>query len=132
MLCVFAVRVWCRCAQVVEQSAGHVFNKGALFNVGFRQVSHDFDYLCLHDVDQLPESNNNRYEYPAAPTHLCSASSQFGYKMAYGAMVGGALLLTREHYRAVNGYSNFYWYLCCALFFVCAALCSFVLFNVKG
>ncbi len=103
---------------VIEQTQGHVFNKGALFNSGFRSIHHEFDYFVLHDVDQLPESENNKYTYPEsrgnqqgglAPVHLCSASSQFDYKIAYGAMVGGALLLTREHFRQVNGYSNFYW-----------------------
>jgi hypothetical protein len=98
---------------VVEQTEGRVFNKGALFNVGYLHArAARCDYMVLHDVDQLPASSENRYTHPAAgqaPIHLCSASSQYGYAMAYGTMVGGALLLSMAQYEAVNGYSNFYW-----------------------
>ena len=95
---------------VIEQSSGAVFNKGALFNIGYKVASEaHFDYMCLHDVDQLPENEANTYAYPPKPIHLCSAAQQFKYKMAYGTMVGGALLLTMDHYRQVNGYSNFYY-----------------------
>jgi glycoprotein 2-beta-D-xylosyltransferase len=84
---------------IVEQTQGHVFNKGALFNAGYMIARHAFDYMVLHDVDQLPLEAANTYDYNAAePIHLCSASSQFGFKMAYGSMVGGALLLTMQHY----------------------------------
>lgn len=96
---------------VVEQTAGRVFNKGALFNIGYEHsVRAGCDYLALHDVDQVPLSPKNTYRYPAAaPVHLCSASSQYGFSMAYGTMVGGALLLTVPQFERVNGYSNFYW-----------------------
>lgn len=96
---------------VVEQTEGHVFNKGALFNVGYLHAKHaGCDYMALHDVDQLPLSPRNTYAYPlSGPVHLCSASSQFGFQMAYGTMVGGALLMTMQQFEAVNGYSNFYW-----------------------
>ena len=96
---------------VIEQTEGHVFNKGALFNVGYLHAKHaGCDYMALHDVDQLPLSPRNTYSYPlSGPVHLCSASSQFGFQMAYGTMVGGALLITVQQFEAVNGYSNFYW-----------------------
>lgn len=60
-----------------------MFNKGALFNVGyFAAKKAGCDYIALHDVDQLPLSPNNRYSWPAAqPVHLCSASEQFGFQM---------------------------------------------------
>ena len=38
---------------IVEQSEGYVFNKGALFNIGYLVAKHNYDYLCLHDVDQV-------------------------------------------------------------------------------
>jgi hypothetical protein len=94
---------------VVEQTQGAVFNKGALFNAGYFEAKDDCDYFCLHDVDQLPESPQNTYDFPDSPTHLCTASSQFGYRQAYFAMVGGALLITAEQFKKMNGYSNFYW-----------------------
>jgi hypothetical protein len=96
---------------IIEQAPGYVFNKGALFNIGFDIIKErHFDYMVLHDVDQLPLNPLNSYDYwPRRPLHLCSASEQFGFKMAYGNMVGGALLLTKKQFETVNGYSNFYW-----------------------
>jgi len=93
---------------VVEQTQSGLFNKGALFNTGVVMCI-GCDYFVLHDVDQVPESVENTYEYPKnhnfGPIHMCSASSQFGYKMAYGTMVGGALMMTREQFVRVNGFS---------------------------
>jgi glycoprotein 2-beta-D-xylosyltransferase len=97
---------------VAEQSSLGIFNKGRMFNVGVKvSESVGCDYLVLHDVDQLPEKDENRYAWPEneIPVHLCSASSQFGYRTAYGNMVGGALLMTRRNYEQINGFSNFYW-----------------------
>lgn len=94
---------------IVEQTQGKVFNKGALFNIGYKLAKPVCDYVVLHDVDQLPDSPLNKYSYPNAPTHLCTATSQFNYQMAYGTMVGGAMLMTNDQYEQVNGYSNFYW-----------------------
>jgi hypothetical protein len=95
---------------VVEQAQGLPFNKGALFNVGYSvAMAKGCDYMVLHDVDQLPESPENTYGYPRYPTHLCSASSQNGYRLAYRTMVGGALAVTMEHFRKINGFSNEYW-----------------------
>lgn len=91
---------------VVEMTPGVVFNKGALFNAGFNLCQRSgFDYIALHDVDQIPESVENTYSWPSnhRPIHLCSASSQFGYKMAYESMVGGALLMTMDNYKQING-----------------------------
>ena len=93
---------------VVEQAPGFVFNKGALFNIGFQLVKWDFDYICLHDVDQIPLSQENTYDFPKLPTHLCSASSQFQFKIAYDSMVGGAFLLQTAHFQTMNGLSNKY------------------------
>lgn len=59
---------------------------------------------------QLPISKSNKYSFPGdVPVHLCSATSQYGYQMAYGTMVGGALSISSVQYEKVNGYSNFYW-----------------------
>ena len=99
---------------VIEQSPGALFNKGALFDVGFdfaESRGAECDYYVLHDVDQAPLSPLNTYAYPSpeAPRHLCTASSQFNYQQAYGSMVGGALAITREQFKRMNGYSIYYW-----------------------
>lgn len=94
---------------VVEQTDGHVFNKGALFNIGYQLAKFDYDYICLHDVDQIPISKENKYSFVEFPTHLCTASSQFDFKMAYGSMVGGALLLQTVHFEVCNVFYNDYY-----------------------
>ena len=95
---------------VVEQAQGGLFNKGLLFNAGVSLSPAECDYFALHDVDQLPEHPDNTYAYPGPlPVHLCSASSQFGYRLAYDTMVGGALLMRGGQYARVNGFSNRYW-----------------------
>lgn len=95
---------------VVEQDQELIFNKGALLNIGYDLAkTWGYDYMALHDVDQLPEHKKNDYRYPNKPIHLCTASEQFGYRPAYPDMVGGVLLINLKDYEAVNGYSNFYW-----------------------
>ncbi|PYO57827.1 MAG: hypothetical protein DMD83_07190 [Candidatus Rokuibacteriota bacterium] len=95
---------------VVEQTPGAPFNKGALCNAGFLLSAEEYDYFAFHDLDQLPTDPRNTYACPGTvPVHLCSASSQYGYRPAYASMVGGALLMSREQYRRVNGFSNRYW-----------------------
>jgi beta-1,4-galactosyltransferase 2 len=86
---------------VVEQTAGVVFNKGALFNIGYLAAKGSCDYLVLHDIDQVPLSRENKYRYAPGgefPLHLCSATSQYGY----------ALQITVPQFERINGYSNFY------------------------
>ena len=95
---------------VIEQTDGALFNKGALFNAGcIIALSEKSDYMVLHDIDQFPESPANTYEFPGFPTHLCTASSQFGYRLPYKEMVGGVFAISLRDYHRVNGYSNNYW-----------------------
>jgi hypothetical protein len=94
---------------VVEQTEGVIFNKGALFNAAFTEIKDKVDYVVFHDIDQLPIDETNTYAYSRNPRHLCTASSQFDFKMAYNDMVGGALMITSEHVTMMNGYSNMYW-----------------------
>ena len=96
---------------IVEQVKKGLFNKGFLFNTGFLLAREHFDYVALHDVDQVPENKANKYNYPEGnmPMHLCVANSRTNYEPAYESMVGGVLMMTREQYDAVNGFSNTYW-----------------------
>lgn len=90
---------------VVEQSQEGTFNKGFLFNVGFSEAKNS-DYFVLHDVDQIPENPLNDYSFKKRPTHLLTSTSQWGYKKGPTGNVGGALMITRDMYKIVNGYSN--------------------------
>lgn len=95
---------------IVEQVKKGLFNKGFLFNAGFLLGQSHFDYVALHDVDQVPENPQNSYGYPVGnPWHLCVTNSRTKYVPAYEGMVGGVLVMRREQYEAINGFSNTYW-----------------------
>ena len=96
---------------VSEQSQRGLFNKGLLFNIGaLAAFSEGCEHLVFHDVDQLPQNTRNDYFYTGHPTHLCTWSSQ--YPSNWKGMrphVGGALMMSRSDYIAVNGFANRYW-----------------------
>lgn len=93
---------------IVEQSPGNLFNKGALINAGFRIVSGDCDYVCLHDVDAIPIVAD--YRCPSEPLRLVTklVGSRHGPRRD-ARYFGGAITLRREHFIAANGFSNEYW-----------------------
>jgi len=93
---------------IVEQSPGKLFNKGALINAGFRIVSDDCDYVCLHDVDAIPVLAD--YRCPSEPLRLVTklVGSRHGPRRD-PRYFGGAITLRREHFVAANGFSNGYW-----------------------
>ena len=90
---------------IVEQSQEGTFNKGFLFNVGFKE-SQNSDYFVLHDADQIPENPSNDYAFKKRPTHLLTSTSQWNYNKGPSGNVGGALMITRQKYQEINGYSN--------------------------
>ena len=96
---------------VSEQSQAGLFNKGLMFNLGalvaFRAGC---EHLIFHDVDQFPTNPLNDYVYRGTPTHMCTWSSMFERPdEPMRPHVGGALMMSRDDYIAVNGYSNRYW-----------------------
>jgi len=93
---------------VVEQTKRGLFNKGVMFNAGAKQAEAiGCDYMVMNDVDQIPVGENLKHEFPSQPTHLCTDTDQEKFKL-YETMVGGALLLSMEQYKRLNGYSNLY------------------------
>ena len=93
---------------VIEQAGDGLFNKARLLNVGFSLYQDANAYFCFHDVDLLPESALCDYSYPVIPTHLSAYCSQFEYQFdPYHS--GGVLLVNKEDFRRVNGFSNQYW-----------------------
>lgn len=82
---------------VVEQSAGGLFNRGKLLNIGY-SLAVDCNYLALHDVDTIPVNTNIDYSFPLTPRHLFGGMHTFG----------GVGLISREHFNQTNGFSNLY------------------------
>lgn len=89
---------------IIHQKNDDLFNRAALFNIGFHIVKNKFDYFAFHDIDLLPEGSD--YSYPDNPTHLSQRCSQFGYKKKK--LFGGVVLLTKEQFIKSNGFSNLF------------------------
>lgn len=93
---------------VIEQCDEHHFNRGALLNVGFLEAGDSYDYFALHDVDLVPNVPGFSYAFPAGdPVHLTPPNIHPKYH--FRKYVGGAMLISRRQYAAVNGMSNIFW-----------------------
>jgi len=90
---------------VVRQLGDKPFNRALLLNIGYKHSSGD--YLVFHDVDMLPLEAD--YSPPKEPTHIATKCSQFHNKMPYPDYFGGVLLIPKQDFVGVNGYSNNYW-----------------------
>jgi len=89
---------------VIHQKNDKLFNRAALFNIGFHILKDKFDYFSFHDVDFLPEAAD--YSYPKMPAHLPMYYSKNDYKMHK--FFGGVVLITKEQFIKMNGFSNKY------------------------
>ena len=96
---------------VIEQAGEKVFNRGKLFNVGFVEAMKrkKFGCIVMHDVDLIPENDQNLYYCPSVPRHLSVKVDVLKYKLPYSTIFGGVAAMMSKHYKLVNGYSNKFW-----------------------
>lgn len=96
---------------VIEQTFDAEFNRGKLFNVGYREVSMRSLAGCFifHDVDLLPENINNIYGCTSCPRHMSNSINVFNYKLPYHTIFGGAIAMTRKQFHDINGFSNVFY-----------------------
>lgn len=92
---------------VIHQTDEEKWNKGLLYNAGFKELASNYDYVILHDVDFIPHPNVN-YSYPEIPTLISTECSQFGYTHIYDTFFGGVVAIRNDHYELVNGFPNSY------------------------
>ena len=78
-------------------------------NVGFKETENaNCDYVALHDVDLIPMNDKLSYAYPKdGPYHVSAPCLHPIY--TYETFIGGIFLISRQHFRSVNGMSNRYW-----------------------
>jgi len=91
---------------ICEQSDSSTWNKGLLYNVGFKELGYKYDYLILHDVDFIPVWDEVDYSFTEVPCMIAGAASQFGYRLTYPTFFGGVVTCSKEHYELINGFSN--------------------------
>ncbi|KAK3082960.1 hypothetical protein FSP39_010088, partial [Pinctada imbricata] len=96
---------------VVEQGGKENFNRGKLMNVGFNEALNyeNFDCFIFHDVDMLPENDQNLYICDENLRQLSSAIDEMRYHVMYYNYAGGVIAMKREVFRKINGYANTYW-----------------------
>ena len=97
---------------VAEQADTGKFNKGLLMNAAFAEAEQTlgFDCIVLHDVDMLPENDQNLYKCgQRGPVHLSPKISKYNYKYPYGTDFGGVTMMSRSQYNLVNGHTNMFW-----------------------
>ena len=69
--------------------------------MGFLLTESTFDYIAIHDVDLIPENKNITYSYPnLGPYHVSAPGLHPKYN--YEKFLGGILLITKDHFRAVS------------------------------
>lgn len=91
---------------VIEQDDIAPWNKGLLYNAGYRELAKDYDYIIQHDVDFIPVYDKVDYGPCEVPTMIAGEASQFDYKLYYPQFFGGVVVLSKEHYELTNGFSN--------------------------
>jgi len=93
---------------IVEQNRENLFNRGKLFNIGFREMEQRYPAHCyvFHDVDLIATNLNNVYACSNQPRHMSSALDAYQFQVPYARNFGGVVALTRHQFQRVNGYSN--------------------------
>ncbi|SPP74660.1 beta-1,4-N-acetylgalactosaminyltransferase bre-4 [Drosophila guanche] len=93
---------------IVEQTNGKPFNRAAMMNIGYLEALklYQWDCFIFHDVDLLPLDDRNLYNCPRQPRHMSVAIDTLNFKLPYRTIFGGVSAMTREHFQAVNGFSN--------------------------
>lgn len=99
---------------VVEQFDNELFNRGWLFNVGFkyameyaRQNSMKFDCVVMHDVDILPTPVVD-YGWCLWPNQLSGEIECWKNSVPYQDSTGGVISMSPAHWNQINGFSNEY------------------------
>jgi hypothetical protein len=94
---------------IAEQTDDRPFNYGKLCNVVTKEIGEEYTYFAFHDIDMLPISDECDYGYPDSPTHLATNVEAHNNELPYPQYFGGVILINREDFENVNGYSNEYW-----------------------
>ncbi|KAK3087775.1 hypothetical protein FSP39_010466 [Pinctada imbricata] len=95
---------------VIEQAGVTRFNRAMLMNIGFKEAIASSNFTCFifHDVDHIPENDNNIYSCSGNPRHLAVAVEKNKYRRLYTTYFGGVSALSRRTMEDVNGFSNLY------------------------
>jgi hypothetical protein len=96
---------------VVTQIEGEVFAKALLMNMAFKLLQGEFTHFIFHDADMVVEKADLRPCSQAV--HLADQISlyvdnQDNWKIPYDRYFGGSVMVPREEFIKINGFSTFY------------------------
>ncbi|CAG9788386.1 unnamed protein product [Diatraea saccharalis] len=95
---------------VIEQVDTKPFNRAKLLNIGAAAAfKAGYPCLVLHDVDLLPLRPANLYACTKCPRHMSSSINKFRFVLPYLNLFGGAIAITSQQYKLINGMSNEYY-----------------------
>ncbi|MPV86006.1 galactosyltransferase-related protein [Ostreibacterium oceani] len=95
---------------IVEQTNSKPFNKAKLMNIGAKNARKDSEYFVFHDVDLLPENIDYRYcSHTLKLFFEIKHEKDSNYKEYKQTVLGGAVLVPKDIFFDINGYSNNYW-----------------------
>lgn len=95
---------------VAEQLDSQPFNKAKLMNIAALHARKESEYFVFHDVDLLPENIDYRYcNHTQKLFYEIRNESSDSYKSYKQSVLGGAILIPKDIFFAINGYSNSYW-----------------------
>ncbi|KAK7792818.1 hypothetical protein R5R35_005999 [Gryllus longicercus] len=95
---------------IIEQVEKKDFNRAKLLNIGYIEALKLFPYHCFifHDVDLIPQKQNNIYACTHQPRHMSSSLNTFRYNLPYRGLFGGAVAILKSQFELVNGFSNMF------------------------
>ncbi|KAF9424596.1 hypothetical protein HW555_000407 [Spodoptera exigua] len=101
---------------VIEQHGNGPFNKGRLYNAGYKEMIKFNKFFCIifHDLDLLPLDDNIMYNCPTLPRHMCAYVNDtdirrdYNITYSYKSLFGGVVSMTIDQFVRANGFSNLY------------------------
>ena len=96
---------------VVDQVDKLPFNRGTLFNIGYREAMAERNYTCLsfHDVDNLPVDPMLSYRCGPQPQHMAARTDKWKWGAESPVFMGGVTKQTPDQVVRMNGFANRFW-----------------------
>lgn len=93
---------------IIQQLEMAPFNRGMLMNIGFTEAQRIYNFTCFifHDVDLIPENDQNPYNCIDSPRHLSVAIDVFKYRLPFKNIFGGVISMQANQFKKLNGFSN--------------------------